>query len=358
MDAPDIRHRPLDAIDGDTRGSGGIRTAILVIAAIAVCLYLIEPILLPFVVAGIVAYVCTPLLDWLATRSKIPRAVFAVVMFLLLLGITGLTVAVAGQRLVIETGKTLSELQETLEQLLTQTNGGTPIQLLGISLSPETVHIMFDRVRDWLNQPDTVALLARYSLFGIIGIFLTAILLIWLLITGPSVVGGLFWLVPPRRRALVARIWARLDPHLKHYFIGIAVTVIYATIASYIGLALILGLNHALLLSLLTGVAETLPFIGSTAAAILAGLVALHTATGLKSIAAFTIYAIVLRLSIDQLVAPLVLGKAANVHPVLIIFCFLAGAVTFGVVGVILSVPIALTVKATLAELYADEDAK
>src|SRR5580692_3250183 len=152
MDAPDIRHRPLDAIDGDTRGSGGIRTAILVIAAIAVCLYLIEPILLPFVVAGIVAYVCTPLLDWLATRSKIPRAVFAVVMFLLLLGITGLTVAVAGQRLVIETGKTLSELQETLEQLLTQTNGGTPIQLLGISLSPETVHIMFDRMRDWLNQ--------------------------------------------------------------------------------------------------------------------------------------------------------------------------------------------------------------
>jgi predicted PurR-regulated permease PerM len=358
MDAPDIRRRTPDTIGDDARGSGAIRSVILVVAAIAVCLYLIEPILLPFVVAGIVAYVCTPLLDWLAARTKLPRALFAVVLFLLLLGLSGTVVAVAGQRLVIETGRTLSELQETLEQLLGQANGGEPIQLLGISLSPETVHIMFDRVRDWLNQPDTVALLARYSLFGIIGIFLTAILLIWLLITGPSVARGLFWLVPPGRRALVARIWTRLDPHLKHYFIGIAVTVIYATIASYIGLALILGLNHALLLSLLTGIAETLPFIGSTAAAILAGLVALHTATGLMSIAAFTIYAIVLRLSIDQLVAPLVLGKAANVHPVLIIFCFLAGAVTFGVVGVILSVPIALTVKATLAELYADEEAK
>jgi predicted PurR-regulated permease PerM len=46
------------------------------------------------------------------------------------------------------------------------------------------------------------------------------------------------------------------------------------------------------------------------------------------------------------------------VHPVLIIFCFLAGAVTFGIAGVILSVPVALTVKTTLAELYADEDAK
>ena len=113
-----------------------------------------------------------------------------------------------------------------------------------------------------------------------------------------------------------------------------------------------------MLLALLTGIAETLPFIGSTAVAIIAGLVALHTASGIMSIVAFAIYATVLRLSIDQLVAPLVLGRAANVHPVLIIFCFLAGAVTFGIAGVILSVPVALTVKTTLATLYADEAAK
>jgi predicted PurR-regulated permease PerM len=84
-------------------------------------------------------------------------------------------------------------------------------------------------------------------------------------------------------------------------------------------------------------------------------LVALHTATGIMSIVAFALYAVVLRLSIDQLVAPLVLGRAANVHPVLIIFCFLAGAVTFGIVGIVLSVPVALTVKTTLATLYGEE---
>jgi len=55
-------------------------------------------------------------------------------------------------------------------------------------------------------------------------------------------------------------------------------------------------------------------------------------------------------------VAPLVLGRAANVHPVLIIFCFLAGAVTYGIVGVILSVPVALTVKITLETLYDDQN--
>ncbi len=202
-----------------------------------------------------------------------------------------------------------------------------------------------------------MALLTGYGFVAAMGAILTAVLLIWFLITGPSIGRGLFWLVPPRRRELVGRIWDRLDPILKHYFLGVVAIVIYATIASYIGLALILGLEHAMLLALLTGIAETLPFIGSTAVAVIAGLVALHTATGVMSIVAFAIYATVLRLSIDQLVAPLVLGRAANAHPVLIIFCFLAGGITFGIAGVILSVPVALTVKTTLAVLYGDDEA-
>jgi predicted PurR-regulated permease PerM len=358
MDAPEIRHRELDRTENGLRGTGGTGSAVLVIAAFAISLYLIEPILLPFVVAGIVAYICTPLLDWLAARTKWPRALFAVLLFLLLLGTCCLIGAVAGKYLIAETAKTLHDLQGTLEQLLRGANGGEPIQFLGLSIGPEMIHVMFDRARDWFADPGHVVLLSGYSLLAVIGIFLTAVLLIWFLITGPSMARGLFWLVPPRHRELVSHIWVLLDPILKHYFIGIVAIVIYATIAAYIGLSLILGLDHAVLLALLTGIAETLPFIGSTAVAVIAGLVALHTASGIMSVVAFAIYATVLRLSIDQLIAPLVLGRAANVHPVLIIFCFLAGAVTFGVAGVILSVPVALMVKTTLAVLYADEESR
>jgi len=359
MSLPELKKRqPHRAESPDVTawlGAGETQSAVLAIVAAAVGLYFIKPILLPFVVSGIVAYVCTPLIDWLAARTRMPRVLFAVLLFLTLLGIVGAVAAVTGQRLITETGATLGELQGTLEQLLRSTNDSEPILVFGLALDDQTVRTAFDRARDWFSQPDHVALLTGYGLMAVIGTFLTAVLFIWLLITGPSVARGLFWLVPPSRRELVAHIWLRLDPVLKHYFLGIGVTVGYATIAAYIGLALILGLHHALLLALLTGIAETLPFIGSTAVAIIAGLVALHTATGIMSIVAFAAYATVLRLSIDQLVAPLVLGRAANVHPVLIIFCFLAGAVTFGIAGVILSVPVALTVKTTLATLYGDE---
>jgi predicted PurR-regulated permease PerM len=59
-----------------------------------------------------------------------------------------------------------------------------------------------------------------------------------------------------------------------------------------------------------------------------------------------------LRLSIDQLLGPIVLGKASRVHPVGVIFCFLAGGMLFGIVGIILAVPVALVVRTTLAILY------
>ena len=316
MSLPELKKRqPHRAESPDVtawRGAGETQSAVLAIVAAAVGLYFIKPILLPFVVSGIVAYVCTPLIDWLAARTRMPRVLFAVLLFLTLLGIVGAVAAVTGQRLITETGATLGELQGTLEQLLRGANDGEPIHLFGLTLDDQTVRTAFDRVRDWFSQPDHMALFTGYGLMAVIGTFLTAVLSLWLLITGPSVARGLFWLVPPSRRELVAQIWLRLDPVLKHYFLGVAVTVGYATIAAYVGLALILGLHHALLLALLTGIAETLPFIGSTAAAIIAGLVALHAATGLMSIVAFAVYAIVLRLSIDQLVAPLVLGRAAN----------------------------------------------
>ena len=46
------------------------------------------------------------------------------------------------------------------------------------------------------------------------------------------------------------------------------------------------------------------------------------------------------------------LGRAGRVPPVLVIFCFLSGGTLFGIVGIILAVPVALTIKITLATLY------
>jgi predicted PurR-regulated permease PerM len=340
-----------------SRETAEVRAVVVTFVALALFVYLVGFIVLPFVIAGIIAYICTPLLDWLAGRTGLPRPLLAVLLFLLLVGLAGFTIAVAGRHLVTEIGSTVTDLQGTLGHLLHRAADGEPLRLFGQSIDVnETVRGIGDRIHDWLGRPDRLMLVAGFGFAAVVGTFLTVVLLCYFLVSGKSVARGLFWLVPPSRRPLVAQIGRRLDPVLKRYFIGLFVIVIYAVIAAYIGLGLILGIDHAFLLALLTGILETIPIIGSTTAAIVAGLVSLHTATGLSSILAFALYAVLLRLSIDQIVAPLVLGSAANVHPVLIIFCFLTGAVLLGIPGVILAVPAALTVKAALATLYGDDD--
>jgi predicted PurR-regulated permease PerM len=99
---------------------------------------------------------------------------------------------------------------------------------------------------------------------------------------------------------------------------------------------------------------EIIPVVGPAASASIAGLAAIKTGNGIASIIGYAIYAIALRLSIDQVIGPLVLGHAARLHPSLIIFCFLAGGLLFGLPGLILGVPLALAIKVVLATAYAE----
>ena len=336
--------------------SGETRAIMIGAVVLTVFLYFIKLILLPFVLAAIVAYICTPVVEWATKRTGWPRLVFAIAAFLVLFGISGVVLLLAARNLLVELRAIARELQGMIENFTRQAIGDGPVSLFGSSVNAHDIaQSALERLRDWAGQTDQIALLTGYGLISVMGAFLTMVLLFYFLVSGPQVAHGLFWIVPPHRRPLVARIWQRLDPVLIRYFIGVLAVVVYAAVAAYIGLGVILGIEHAVFLALLTGIVEIVPVIGPTAAAVIAGLISLRTATGILNIFEYAVYATVLRLSIDQIVGPIVLGRAAHVHPVLIIFCFLAGGIVLGIPGVILAVPVALVVKSTLATLYGDE---
>jgi len=94
--------------------------------------------------------------------------------------------------------------------------------------------------------------------------------------------------------------------------------------------------------------------IGPGAAAVIAGLVTVPQAAGLEDIVACAIYASALRLPIDQLLGPTILGQAVRLHPAMIIFSFLSGGFLFGAVGAILAVPVTLLIK-VMPTIFYDE---
>jgi predicted PurR-regulated permease PerM len=223
--------------------------------------------------------------------------------------------------------------------------------------APQLANAIGKATREWIGNARILSAIAGGVFVSGFGFLLTLVLLFFFMVTGPSIVRGLLWLVPPGQRPLIEdHILLQLDPVLRRYFIGVVAVVCFAAVFAYVGLGLVLGVPHAAFLALITGFLEAVPIAGPITAAAIAGLVALQHNSGLAAIIGYATYLTVLRLSIDQLFGPLVLGAAGRVHPALIIFCFLAGGALFGVVGVIIAVPAALVIKATLATLY-DEPA-
>ena len=331
-------------------------TTIVVLLVVGVAFYLLRWVILPFVISGIIAYLCTPVVDWLRARTHLPRAFWAVMAFVLLLGIVGAGAWWGSTSLIQEFVGVVTDLQASVESAARGAIGDRSIDLFGQPMNAEQLaKSVVAGVRGVLEQPGTLAMMVGATFAGLFGLPMTLTLLLYFLLTGPQIVRGMLWLVPPKQRPFIQHIAFKLDPILKRYFAGVLVVVTYASVAAYIGLGLVLGLDHAVLLALLTGFLEMIPVIGPATSSILAGLFALRNATGLGSIIGYALYATVLRLSIDQFVGPLALGAAGRVSPVLVMFCFVSGAVTFGIAGVIMAVPVALVTRATLAILYDEQ---
>ncbi len=320
-------------------------------------LYLVQAILLPFLFAAIVGFLAAPLLSRCARRTGLPRTLFASLLFVLILAAIAAAAFFVVPHVVEETARMAADAEPTLRSMARQLLGDHPVQLLGETLDPAAMsHAAVEALRGRLARAGTLAKLGEWGIAGIFGLFLSLVLLFYFLAGAPRIGRGLIWLIPPHHRASAMQVWTRLDPELRRYFIGVILVVIYATIAAYCGLGLILGIRHAVLLAIMTGLLEMIPVIGPISSAVIAGLVAVRYATGLGNIIAYAVYATILRLSIDELVGPVVLGRAAHVHPVLVIFCFLSGGVLFGIPGVIMAMPVALAIKHALAVLY-DEQA-
>jgi predicted PurR-regulated permease PerM len=329
-------------------------TILFIISAAALTLYELQLVLIPFVLAGVVSYICAPAIALASARTGLPRVLVSIVLFLAILALGGVIGLLGIPPLVSELKRMATDSQGMLDRLAKTLIDGRTVSIFAQSMNAEQLaNALGTALRSWVSNARVLAVVAGTAFVSGFGFLLTIVLLFFFMVTGPSIVQGLLWLIPPGQRPLIEdHILSQLDPVLRRYFIGVVAVVCFAAVFAYVGLGLVLGIPHAIFLALITGMLEAVPIVGPATAATIAALVAIQHNSGIGAIIEYGVYLAALRLSIDQLFGPLVLGAAGRVHPALIIFCFLAGGALFGVIGVITAVPIALVIKATLSVLY------
>ncbi len=136
-----------------------------------------------------------------------------------------------------------------------------------------------------------------------------------------------------------------LDQQMKKYLVGF-MKILVINFFLYTFAFFIVGHPNALLLGLLASIASIVPYFGG----IFTNLIALVTAF-VVSPALFikTLIAVIILSILDgNLISPLVYGKSNQMHPILIILAIFASGLLFGMVGIILALPISIIVVTTI----------
>jgi predicted PurR-regulated permease PerM len=155
--------------------------------------------------------------------------------------------------------------------------------------------------------------------------------------------------LPPGHIETTVAVWCEIDRTVGRYLRGLAIEGIVVGVFAALGLA-VLGVNYPLLLGVVTGLANVVPYLGPIiggAAALLVTLVQFKSLSVIAQVA--TLY---LALKLLDLVAvqPLALGKGNDLHPVLLIASIIVGGHALGIIGMVIAVP-TITILQRVAKL-------
>lgn len=314
----------------------------------ALFLYLVRSILPPFFVGGVLAYVLGPVVAGIEERWRLPRPISVLLLYLAIVGPLVVVVVYLGPPLFTETHQFAIRAPLLLERTMIELFGPGPYNLLGTSVGPKQLPAdLFESLRQSGGTPGA-ALRAATAIFGfLLRAFLSLIISVYLLIDSRGVNHALMRLVPSDRRDEVTRVSEEINQTLARYIRRQILLVGLVSGVTFAGLELIFHLRYALPLAVATGFLEIVPFVGPVAAGTIAALVALSQ-SGTSLMLGVIVFYVVVRQIEDQLVMPLVLGRAIALHPIVVIFAVLAGGALAGVIGTLLAVPVAAAIKVVL----------
>lgn len=151
----------------------------------------------------------------------------------------------------------------------------------------------------------------------------------------------------PRNRPLMRRIWLEMDQQIANYVRGKVVEIFIVGGVSFL-LFQILGINYALLLSILVGLSVIVPYIGATVITFpIAAVAYVQWGIGADFYTVLVAYGVLQMLDGNVLV-PVIFSEAVNLHPVAIIAAVLIFGGIWGLAGVFFAIPLATFIKAII----------
>jgi predicted PurR-regulated permease PerM len=325
--------------------------------AATLLLWLLAPVLTPFIVGAVLAYALHPAVERLAAK-RLPRTLAVllveVVFIVALLAVLLLLVPIISKELPLlreQIPLLADKLNRHLAPWLAQFGIHVSLDIAGIKAF--VLKYLDANLEDGLAAALSSARIGGSIVLAVIGnLVLVPVVLFYLLSDWPGLVERWQALIPPRLRQRVTSFLDECDAVLGQYLRGQALVMLSMAAFYSIGLALF-GFDLALPVGVFTGLAMFIPYLGfglGGALALLAGLVQFASWYGVVAVA--VVY------GIGQLVesfwlTPRLVGERIGMNPLMVIFALFAFGHLFGFVGVLIALPVSALIVVAVRRLRA-----
>jgi len=322
--------------------------------AVAFLIWLARGIIGPYVVAAVMAYAFSPVVTGVQSRTRMPRAAVIGVGYLLLLAIVGGVSFLIAQKAGSELSDLSSGGHDVVSSALHKLFGDTLV-VAGNTLSVDDVARQVKQsFLGLLSSPTDAVHMAERAVDIALQVILCLIITFYFLLDGARFGRFVLRFLAREQRADALRLGHRIHVVLGRWLRGQLLLIALVATVLYIVLGPLLHVPYALAIGILSGFLEIIPLVGPMIAAALAGTVAFSAHGTDTTIVVLVVYFVIRQVE-DQVVMPLVIGRAVHLHPVITIFAVLVGLSSWGILGGLLGVPVAAALNVTLHELYPEE---
>lgn len=320
--------------------------AIVILVVFGGLIYLIKSVLTPFICSLVIAYFLNPLVDYLTNKHKLSRLTSTSLILGLFLSIFISLSAILLPIIYMQTAALIEELPRYLE-IVTKEFYPKIIQILeplGLQFDNDIVHLISSDKSKFIALSQNFlgnALSSSLTLINILSlIFITPILVFYLLKDWDVLMIKIYELLPKSIAKQTKDIAGDINKTLAGYVRGQFNVCLILAIFYAISLSLV-GLNFGFLIGFLTGMFAFVPYVGMFCGTVAAIVVALFQwgfdFTYLSLVAAIFLFA---QLIESNFLTPKLIGDKIGIHPVWMIFGLFVFGVLFGLLGVLLAVPL------------------
>lgn len=327
----------------------------IVLFALFAIVYLKGIIFIIFI-SIILALIMNPAVDGMQ-KKNIPRVAGAASLFLAAFIFFGLLIYIVAPPLAKELGALASHFPAYIKNTGLDFTAISNQNLLDSSfdynISEPLQNILLEASKSLKNVTSNILVGVLGFLGGLLSAALIFVISFYLVVEENGVEKFVQTLVPAEYRHRALRIIKKVEVKLGKWFIGQLFLGFIIGLVTFMGLYII-GVPYALVLGIIAGVLELVPYIGPALSAIPAIAIA-FTISPFLAAATLILYFFIQQFE-NYLIVPKVMEKSVGLHPVIIIIAMLIGGQLAGIMGIILAIPVTTIISIVLEDFYGHMD--